>query len=193
MAKNYPNQLRPNRIVLHKLAQAPFAIPLLSTALLLSATVGCHTAPSVMVSVRGGQHLDFNQDVQPILAANCFSCHGPDPEMRKAGLRLDLEESAFRKRPGHPDAIVPGHPEQSELIKRIELKDPHHLMPQSSQGEAKPMKAADIAILREWVKEGAVYRPHWAFEKPARPAQPRQPRNKMGGPRIQSMRSFLRI
>ncbi|MGP8269379.1 MAG: DUF1553 domain-containing protein [Terracidiphilus sp.] len=118
------------------------------------------------------QHLDFNQDVQPILASNCFSCHGPDPEMRKAGLRLDLEESAFRKRPGHPDAIVRGHPEQSELIKRIESKNPHYLMPQSSQGEAKPMKPEEIAILKEWVKEGAVYRPHWAFEKPSRPALP---------------------
>ncbi len=92
--------------------------------------------------------------------------------MRKAGLRLDLEESAFRKRPGHPDAIVPGHPEQSELIKRIESKDPHHLMPQSPQGEARPMKAADIAVLREWIKEGAVYRPHWAFEKPVKPRPP---------------------
>jgi hypothetical protein len=92
--------------------------------------------------------------------------------MRKAGLRLDLEESALRKRPGHPDAIVPGHPEQSELIKRIESTDPHHLMPQSPQGEAKPMKPEEIAVLREWVKEGAVYRPHWAFEKPMRPPLP---------------------
>ncbi len=92
--------------------------------------------------------------------------------MRKAGLRLDLEESAFKKRPGHPDAIIPGHPDQSELIKRIESKDPHYLMPQSSQGEAKPMKAADIAILREWIREGAVYKPHWAFSKPERPRLP---------------------
>jgi hypothetical protein len=131
----------------------------------LSAASGCHGKQAAPAVAKGAK-LDFNQDVQPILAANCFSCHGPDPEMRKAGLRLDLEESAFRKRPGHPDAIVPGHPEQSELIKRIESKDPHHLMPQSPQGEAKPMKAADIAVLREWIKEGAVYRPHWAFEKP---------------------------
>jgi hypothetical protein len=123
-------------------------------------------------AVSGSQHLDFNQDVQPILASNCFSCHGPDPEMRKAGLRLDLGESAFKKRPGHPDAITPGHPDQSELIKRIESKDPHHLMPQSPQGEAKPMKAADIAVLREWIKEGAVYKPHWAFSKPVRPPPP---------------------
>ena len=138
----------------------------------LGATAGCYSRQTSHATAQGARHLDFNQDVQPILAANCFACHGPDPEMRKAGLRLDLEESAFRKRPGHPDAIVPGHPEQSELIKRIESNDPHHLMPQNAQGEAKPMKAADIAVLEEWVKEGAVYRPHWAFEKPVKPQPP---------------------
>jgi hypothetical protein len=139
---------------------------------LLTIATGCHHNQSDQSLAKGPQHLDFNQDVQPILAANCFSCHGPDPEMRKAGLRLDLEESAFKKRPGHPDAIVPGHPEQSELIKRIESRDPHHLMPQSPQGEARPMKPEEIAVLKEWVKEGAVYRPHWAFEKPARAPLP---------------------
>ena len=142
---------------------------LLPAAAILAATVGCHHGQT---AANSGQHLDFNQDVQPILASNCFSCHGPDPEMRKGGLRLDLEESAFRKRPGHPDAIVPGHPDKSELIKRIESKDPHYLMPQSPQGEAKPMTAADIAVLKEWIKEGAVYRPHWAFDKPIRTAPP---------------------
>ena len=144
---------------------------------MLWAVIGCQDRHPRAGAGQGSQRLDFNQDVQPILASNCFSCHGPDPEMRKAGLRLDLEESAFKKRPGHPDAIVPGHPEKSELIKRIESKDPHYLMPQSAQGEAKPMKPADIAILREWIKEGAVYRPHWAFEKPVRPPLPTAVRN----------------
>ncbi len=143
-------------------------VMLLLVGALLSASIGCRSRQAAV----GTQHLDFNQDVQPILASNCFSCHGPDPEMRKAGLRLDLEESAFRKRQGHPDAIVPGHPERSELIKRIESHDTHYLMPQNAQGEAKPMKPADIAILKEWIKEGAVYRPHWAFEKPVRPQVP---------------------
>jgi Protein of unknown function (DUF1553)/Protein of unknown function (DUF1549)/Planctomycete cytochrome C/Concanavalin A-like lectin/glucanases superfamily len=137
---------------------------------LLATTAGCDGKPSGSASSQ--QHLDFNQDVQPILASNCFSCHGPDPEMRKANLRLDLEESAFKKRPGKPDAIVPGHPEKSELIRRIESKDPHYLMPQTSLGEAKPMKPQEIAILKQWVAEGAHYRPHWAFEKPARAAVP---------------------
>jgi hypothetical protein len=145
------------------------ALRLVFAGLLLASASGCHYRNALHGSA---QHLDFNQDVQPILASRCFSCHGPDPEMRKAGLRLDLAEWAMKKRSGHPDAIVPGHPEQSELIKRIESSDPHHLMPQTAQGEAKPMKPEEIAILKEWVKEGAVYRPHWAFEVPTRPAAP---------------------
>ena len=94
--------------------------------------------------------------------------------MRKAGLRLDLAEWAMRKREGRRDAIVPGHPEKSELVKRIESKDPHYLMPQVAQGEAKPMSAEEIAILKEWIKQGAIYRPHWAFEVPIRPAIPHE-------------------
>jgi hypothetical protein len=141
----------------------------LALAIALLAVAGCKSTHSYQASQ---QHLDFNQDVQPILASNCFSCHGPDPEMRKANLRLDLEESAFKKRPGKPDAIVPGHPEKSELIRRIESTDPHYLMPQSAQGEAKPMKPQEVAILKQWVAEGAHYRPHWAFEKPVRAAVP---------------------
>ena len=134
-------------------------------ALAMSMAIACNRPQT-------SRHLDFNQDVQPILANRCFSCHGPDPEMRKAGLRLDLAEWAMKKREGRRDAIVPGHPEKSELVKRIESKDPHYLMPQNAQGEAKPMSASEIAILKEWIKQGAVYRPHWAFEAPVRPAVP---------------------
>jgi hypothetical protein len=140
-----------------------------SFALTLTLIAGCHSSSVVATT---GRTVDFNQDVQPILAARCFSCHGPDPEMRKAGLRLDLGEYATKKRPGRPDAIVPGHPEKSELIKRIESHDPHYLMPQNPQGEAKPMSAAEIAVLRKWIRGGAVYRPHWAFEAPTRPVVP---------------------
>src|SRR5215472_6848786 len=114
----------------------------------LGGAVGCNRAHTHI-----SRHLDFNQDVQPILASRCFSCHGPDPEMRKAGLRLDLAEWAMKKREGHRDAIVPGHPEQSELVKRIQSKDPKYLMPQSAQGDAKPMSAGEIAILKEWIRQ----------------------------------------
>jgi hypothetical protein len=157
----------------------PFSRPasLLLAAIAAAALMPIAACHHAVTRAGTGQHLDFNQDVQPILASRCFSCHGPDPEMRKAGLRLDLAEWAMKKRPGHPDAIVPGHPEQSELIKRIESTDPHHLMPQTAQGEAKPMKPEEIATLKEWIKEGAVYRPHWAFEVPTRPALPAESKN----------------
>ena len=168
----YPHRSNQERAARPRPAQFAAPVSACLSIVLLWAVVGCHSTKAGQGVAGAGQQLDFNQDVQPILASNCFSCHGPDPEMRKAGLRLDLEESAFHKRPGHPDAIVRGNPEQSELIKRIESKDPHHLMPQSPQGEAKPMKAEDIAVLREWIKEGAVYRPHWAFDKPVKPALP---------------------
>jgi Protein of unknown function (DUF1553)/Protein of unknown function (DUF1549)/Planctomycete cytochrome C/Concanavalin A-like lectin/glucanases superfamily len=139
---------------------------------MLGPVFGCHSSQDNVTHRQASQHLDFNEDVQPVLASHCFSCHGPDPEMRKAGLRLDLAEYAMKKRDGHPDAIVPYHPEKSEIIKRIESHDKHYLMPQNPQGQASPMKPEEIAILKEWIKEGAVYRPHWAFEKPVRPAVP---------------------
>ncbi|WP_348263228.1 DUF1553 domain-containing protein [Telmatobacter sp. DSM 110680] len=170
MATICPAPANIKKLVPSKSAHAALAASLCLTGAWLLA--GCHGKRDDGPGQRGTRQIDFNQDVQPILASNCFSCHGPDPEMRKAGLRLDLGESAFKKRPGHPDAIVPGHPEKSELIKRIESKDPHYLMPQSPQGEAKPMKPADVATLKQWIKEGAEYRPHWAFSKPIRPPLP---------------------
>jgi hypothetical protein len=172
LAANRPGSAAPAAILRRNSTPCAWTPSLCIATALLSTAIGCRSHQTTQVTTQTPQHLDFNQDVQPILASNCFSCHGPDPEMRKAGLRLDLGESAFKKRPGHPDAIVPGHPEQSELIKRIESTDLHHLMPQNPQGQAKPMRPAAIAVLREWIKEGAVYRPHWAFEKPTRPQVP---------------------
>ena len=150
-------------------AEQPLRIP---KSWLCALALVCALSLAACNQTHISRHLDFNQDVQPILANRCFSCHGPDPEMRKGGLRLDLAEWAMRKRQGRPDAIVPGHPEKSELVKRIESKDPHYLMPQNAQGEAKPMSPGEIAVLKEWIRQGAVYRPHWAFEVPTRPALP---------------------
>ena len=152
---------------------------------LVLVTAGCKSkGGGAGIASASGQKLDFNQDVQPILASNCFSCHGPDPAARKAGLRLDLEETALRKRPGKPDAIVAGHPDQSEMIKRIEAKDPHQLMPQDPEGAAKPMKPEDIAVLKRWVAEGAHYRPHWAFEDPVKAAAPTTPNTNWGNNQV---------
>jgi hypothetical protein len=114
--------------------------------------------------------VDFNKDIQPILAERCYHCHGPDSGSRKSGLRLDLSETAFAKRPGKPDAIVPGKPDASELIRRISAHDGAVMPPR--EAVEKPLSPEQIEIFRKWISEGAKYRPHWAFEKPVRPPVP---------------------
>ena len=69
-------------------------------------------------------HCEYNRDVRPILAENCFPCHGPDSAARKADLRLDKREAAVQA-----GAIAPGDIEASELIARINAADPKEVMP----------------------------------------------------------------
>src|SRR5687768_2687890 len=70
------------------------------------------------------QAVQFNRDIRPILSDNCFTCHGPDQNKRKAKLRLDQRENAIEK-----GAIVPGKPDESELIRRLLTDDPEDQMP----------------------------------------------------------------
>ena len=74
----------------------------------------------------------FARDVRPILSDNCFACHGPDDKARKAGLRLDTQEGAFGETESGARAVVPGKPDESELVVRIESKDPDQQMPPRS-------------------------------------------------------------
>ena len=109
----------------------------------------------------------YGRDVLPILAANCFSCHGPDEKNRKAGLRLDVEAEAKAKRhSGFP--IAPGQPEKSLLLTRLTSTDPDVMMPPPSTH--KQVTAAQIDIIRRWISEGAKWGLHWSFEPVLRPA-----------------------
>jgi hypothetical protein len=112
--------------------------------------------------------VQYSRDVQPVLAANCFTCHGPDAKTRKAGLRLDLAESATRKLRSGERAIVPGQPAKSALVRRIFADDEDRMPP----SDHKPLKASDKELLKRWVAEGAEYQRHWAFVAPKRPAVP---------------------
>jgi len=112
--------------------------------------------------------LSFNDTIRPILSENCYACHGPDPGGRKAGLRLDRGEFAFAP---HQDAhekygpaIIPGNPDKSPLVHRIETKNVKDRMPPPEAH--KTLKPEQIALLREWVKQGAQYEELWSFLPP---------------------------
>src|SRR5687767_5215976 len=109
--------------------------------------------------------IQFNHDIRPILSDNCFRCHGPDKGIRKAKLRLDQREVALER-----GAIVPGKPEESELVTRIFSQDPEEAMP--PKDSHKQLSAAQKDLLKRWIAEGAEYQPHWAYIKPTRPSVP---------------------
>ncbi|MEY5006300.1 MAG: hypothetical protein RI969_1388 [Verrucomicrobiota bacterium] len=112
-----------------------------------------------------GAKVDYNEDVRPILSENCFYCHGPDGNKRKAKLRLDVREAALEKK-----AFVPGDAEASELIKRLVSTDSDEVMPPPDSHRT--ISAAQKEILRRWIAEGAEYKQHWAYVTPVRPALP---------------------
>ncbi|HSZ57642.1 MAG TPA: PSD1 and planctomycete cytochrome C domain-containing protein [Tepidisphaeraceae bacterium] len=132
-------------------------------ALLVLALVVCDSTSS-------GADLSFSRDVRPILAENCFKCHGHDDQQRKAKLRLDLPDSETVPAKSGAIAIVPGNPEQSELVKRITASSPDDRMPPASSN--KHLTPQQIETLKLWVAEGAKYEKHWAFVPPQRPVLP---------------------
>ena len=117
------------------------------------------------VSAVAGE-IDFARDIRPILSDHCFACHGPDANKRKGDLRLDVRESALGAAESGEVAIVPGDLEKSELVRRISTTDPDEVMPPPK--ELKALKPEQAELLRRWVKEGAEWTGHWAFE-PVKP------------------------
>ena len=113
--------------------------------------------------------IDFGRDIRPILSNTCFTCHGPDDAVRRADLRLDTSAGATADLDGRR-AIVPGKPDESELIVRINESDPELRMPPKSAG--KTLSPKDIELLTEWVRQGAKYSKHWSYEKPVRVEPP---------------------
>ncbi|HLY10759.1 MAG TPA: DUF1553 domain-containing protein [Planctomycetota bacterium] len=113
--------------------------------------------------------VDFTRDIRPLLANTCLLCHGPDAKARKGDLRLDTPEGATALHDGKA-AIVPGKPDQSELLRRITTSDSDDLMPPAKSG--KKLTKEQIGLLRRWIEQGAPYAKHWSFLKPERPAVP---------------------
>jgi hypothetical protein len=123
-----------------------------------------------------GSAISYNRDIKPILAENCFTCHGTDSAARKAGLRLDRFETATNKLEDSAVAIVPGQPDKSEMIRRIFAEDDDHMPPMKVN---KVLKPEQKELLKKWIAAGAVYQPHWSFIPPVK-ALPPQVKNKNG-------------
>ncbi|QOV88823.1 PSD1 and planctomycete cytochrome C domain-containing protein [Humisphaera borealis] len=110
--------------------------------------------------------VDFNRDIRPILSENCFYCHGQDANHRKADLRLDVRDDAIKGK-----AFVPGDAAKSSLVDRIFTDDAEELMPPPKSNRKLSAKQKDL--LKRWIAEGAVYKPHWTFIPPVRAELPR--------------------
>ncbi len=139
------------------------------TALLCSSVIGWAASP-VKPGDKPAKGPNYAREVRPILADNCFTCHGPDEKALKGKLRLDRLESATHPAKSGEIAVVPGAPGKSELLKRVTAADPDEVMPPPKT--KRKLTAAQIDTLRRWIESGAPYDTHWAFEAPRRPAIP---------------------
>ena len=110
--------------------------------------------------------LRYNRDVRPILAENCFPCHGPDSAARKADLRLDKRDAAIEA-----GAIAPGDVEASELIARINSANSKEVMPPASTTKTLSQQQKDV--LKQWIASGTPYQLHWSLIAPTRTVQPK--------------------
>ncbi len=128
-------------------------------------------APNVVHKTAGQEHqpasphqfVSFSRDIRPILADNCFQCHGPDQAQREAELRLDSRDSART-------VIEAGDVTNSELIRRITSRDPDEIMPPPEA--KKQLTAGQIERIKSWITQGAEWESHWAFTPVTRPVLP---------------------
>lgn len=116
--------------------------------------------------------VDYNFHIRPILSDKCFACHGPDKNAREADLRLDTKEGAYKAlvETAGMHAIVPGHPDRSEAYRRITSDDETVKMPPVSSNLA--LTDYEIRLIERWIRQGAEYKPHWAFVPPEKTETP---------------------
>lgn len=146
--------------------------------LLLSVTASvllmqsCHNTSAASKS-GSSTDISYNFSVRPILSDKCYACHGPDGNKRKAGLRLDIPEEAYKALKDNPraHALVPGDPFHSEVFLRISSKDTSEMMPPPSSNLS--LTTDEIEVLKKWISQGAKYEKHWAFSSPKQSALPK--------------------
>ncbi|MEM8484321.1 MAG: DUF1553 domain-containing protein [Bacteroidota bacterium] len=139
---------------------------------LMVSVAGCQPDATSPVAEVVPDSVDFNFHVKPILSDRCFKCHGPDEQSREAGLRLDTPAGAFAALEGDATrfAIVPGDPELSEVIARINHPDPEERMPHPDSKLF--LSDTEKQIIERWIAQGAEWKTHWSFIPPEKAALP---------------------
>ena len=112
--------------------------------------------------------VDFGTQIRPILSEHCTSCHGG--AKKRGDLSLISESLAMARTESGKPAIVPGHPDKSELIARITHADPDERMPPEGDG----LSPEEIALLKQWIRDGAGWDTHWSFQPIQTPTPPAQ-------------------
>lgn len=139
----------------------------------IAAAVSCFSPKSSDDGMTANGMISYNFQIRPILSDKCFKCHGPDAGKRAASLRLDIADSALAplKETKGAFAIVPGHPESSELYRRVASEDTSYLMP-PVDAHLGVLTKYEVSLFEKWIKQGAHYENHWAFTAPKKQSPP---------------------
>ena len=113
----------------------------------------------VTTSLIGHKTVDYNTEVKPLFNKKCISCHGG--VKKESGFSLLFRAEALGGTESGKPAIIPGDPENSEMIRRSTADDPADRMPYKHD----PLSAKEISMLKQWIKEGAKWGDHWAYVK----------------------------
>ncbi|WP_284215609.1 PSD1 and planctomycete cytochrome C domain-containing protein [Agaribacter marinus] len=150
----------------HRVVDIKAIVRLVFSLFIMISLSGCTTDESHNSAAIDGDKIEFNRDIRPILNASCTGCHGG--VMQQAGISFIMRDAALGRGHSGRRNIVPGDPDASELIARVESTDPNVRMPY----KAKPLSPAQIATLRSWIAQGAQWEEHWAFVPPESQAVP---------------------
>lgn len=152
------------RITVCRIATSRIAV--LAAACVAAGSCACSPTTAALGSEPGGlrtsDRVDFSRQIRPLLSRNCFACHGPDTAKLEADLRLDRFDSATTELPSGKRAIVPGRPDESALVQRIETSDLSERMPPAPEHDA--LSSEQVAVVRAWIEQGAEYSKHWSFQ-----------------------------
>ncbi len=139
-----------------------------NSSLSLSAAFLAACAP-VLFAAEG--RVRYDRDIRPILSENCFACHGPDEHERKSKLRFDVKDGGLFKARKGVIAVVPGKPNESEIIYRLTTDDKDDVMPPTKTEKA--LTSKQVAIIKKWIEQGAEWEGHWAYELPRKATVPK--------------------